>query len=351
MSRVAIVGAGLSGLACAGVVARAGHAVTLFDKSRGPGGRCATRRSDVGPFDHGAPDFGATTAAFSAEVGRWRDAGWIDAVVSPAADSIPGRADRDPMDRRHIGRPSMNALAHRLQAALPSGVLLRPDTAVAGLERSATSEDAWVLRLLDGAAHPQPFDAVVVAIPAEQAAVLLAPDASLSGALRSVHSDPCWTLMAAWPNPLPALEDDLSDVDDPQGVLARAFRDDVRPARPPVAGIGSRWVLHAKAEWTVAHLALTPEQAAAALLEALAKRIGARLARPLHAVAHRWLYAQVREPLPEPFGWNTALHLGSCGDAWHAANDAEGRPAEGIERAWLSGQAVGLQLLADLPDA
>ena len=351
MSRVAIVGAGLAGLACASVVARAGHAVTLFDKSRGPGGRCATRRSDVGPFDHGAPGFEATTALFRAEVGRWQDAGWIDTVVKPAAGTTPDPAGLNPTGHRFIGRPSMNALARQLQAALPSGVLLRPDTAVAGLEWSAGSDGAWALRLLDGSVHPQPCDAVVVAIPAEQGAVLLAPDATLSSALRSVRSDPCWTLMAAWPNPLPALEDDLPDCRDPQGVLVRAFRDDVRPARPPVTGIGSRWVVHARAEWTVAHLALTPEQAAAALLDALAERIGARLARPLHAVVHRWLYAQVREPRSEPFGWNPALRLGTCGDAWHAANDADGRPAEGIERAWLSGQSLGRQLVADLPAA
>ena len=68
--------------------------------------------------------------------------------------------------------------------------------------------------------------------------------------------------------------------------------------------------------------------------------IGAGLDAPLHAVAHRWRYAQVRVP----FGWNAPLRLGACGDAWHADGDAASLPPDGIERAWLSGRALAQQM-------
>ena len=58
MPTVAIVAAGMSGLACARTLTDQGYAVTVFEKSRGVGGRMATRRTqhDI-TFDHGAQYF------------------------------------------------------------------------------------------------------------------------------------------------------------------------------------------------------------------------------------------------------------------------------------------------------
>ena len=54
--RIAVIGAGLSGLAAARRVIAQGHDAVVFEKSRGLGGRLATRRTDDGmPLDHGAP--------------------------------------------------------------------------------------------------------------------------------------------------------------------------------------------------------------------------------------------------------------------------------------------------------
>ena len=47
--RVGIVGAGVAGAACARALADAGCAVQVFDKSRGVGGRMATRRASWVP--------------------------------------------------------------------------------------------------------------------------------------------------------------------------------------------------------------------------------------------------------------------------------------------------------------
>ena len=45
-SRVAVIGAGMAGATCARLLADAGLDVTLFDKSRGVGGRMSTRRAE-----------------------------------------------------------------------------------------------------------------------------------------------------------------------------------------------------------------------------------------------------------------------------------------------------------------
>lgn len=57
MTSVAIIGAGMSGLAAAHVLQDAGRNVTLFEKSRGVGGRTATRTRDGFIYDHGAQYF------------------------------------------------------------------------------------------------------------------------------------------------------------------------------------------------------------------------------------------------------------------------------------------------------
>ena len=54
MSTIAILGAGVSGLAAAHTLHDAGYTVTLFEKSRGVGGRAATRKRDGFIYDQGA---------------------------------------------------------------------------------------------------------------------------------------------------------------------------------------------------------------------------------------------------------------------------------------------------------
>ena len=46
----AIIGAGIAGITCARTLAQAGHQVTVFEKSRGPGGRMSTRTTPFGGF-------------------------------------------------------------------------------------------------------------------------------------------------------------------------------------------------------------------------------------------------------------------------------------------------------------
>jgi predicted NAD/FAD-dependent oxidoreductase len=341
MACIGVIGAGIAGLTVAAELAASGHQVAMFDKSHGPGGRCATRRSVVGTFDHGVPGFSTTTAAFRVQVAAWQQAGWVfgdGTTVGMAA----GDAPQQPTASSIYGVPSMNALARQLAAQLHADVTLHTDCQVNAIEPS-TAGGGWRLRLSEGNTHTTRFDAVVVAVPAEQATALLAPDAALADAMRHTRSDPCWTLMAAWARPLPAaLETRLSG--DAHSVLLMARRDDVRGGRTHEAGVASRWVLHATPQWTLQHLEAPTEMVIPKLLRAFESIVGAGLEPPLHAVAHRWLYAQVRTPRSEPFGWNEALRLGACGDAWHARGDPRSTAPEGIERAWLSGNALARQM-------
>jgi renalase len=121
--RVAVVGAGISGLTAASRLARGGCAVTVYETGRGPGGRTSTRRA--GPdgagwqFDHGAQYFSAKDPAFRAIVEDWRAEGLVAewTGVFGTLDATTGtfvREDAQETKERWVGTPSMNAIAKGL---------------------------------------------------------------------------------------------------------------------------------------------------------------------------------------------------------------------------------------------
>ncbi|WP_396431657.1 FAD-dependent oxidoreductase, partial [Limnohabitans sp.] len=66
---IAIIGVGLAGVTSARTLRQAGHNVTLFEKSRGLGGRMSTRASAFGSFDHGAQYFTVRDPRFELAIG------------------------------------------------------------------------------------------------------------------------------------------------------------------------------------------------------------------------------------------------------------------------------------------
>ena len=65
MAKIAVIGAGLAGLTVARELSQY-HQVTVFEKSRGVGGRLATRYAGDYEFDHGAQFFTAKSPQFQA---------------------------------------------------------------------------------------------------------------------------------------------------------------------------------------------------------------------------------------------------------------------------------------------
>ena len=78
VSKVAVIGAGISGLVCARLLVEHGMEVTVFEKSRGIGGRMSTRRSPEGyHFDHGAQYFTVREERFRRYVDSWAAEGLV----------------------------------------------------------------------------------------------------------------------------------------------------------------------------------------------------------------------------------------------------------------------------------
>lgn len=316
--RIAIIGAGMAGITCAHRLQQ-GFSSVIFEKSRGIGGRLATRRSDGGDhYDHGAQFVTARDPAFVEMLQTLQQAD----AAAPWSPRLPAGTP-SPEHAWWIGTPGMSALLKPL--ATPLEIRLR--ATVTALHRKA---GAWVVQLAEHD-YAETFDAVVITAPAPQARVLLGSATRLGEALDGVAIAPCWAGMfafaAPWQLPFDAARFDT-------GPISWIAREASRPGR---VGTGDRWVVHASAEWSAAQLERSPDDALALLRDALAHHVGMPLPALAFAQAHRWRYAMTTRPLGQPFLADEAQRLWLGGDWCLGAR---------VESAFHSGGAIARSLSA-----
>lgn len=327
---IAIIGSGLAGLTCARQLQAQGNTVVVYEKSGDVSGRMSTRYTELGGFDHGAQYFTATSDPFKKEVAGWRRAGWaapwngklvsLDHGVAKAV----GRS-ADGATQRLVAVPGMSAVGQQLAQQLE----VRTEHLVRRIEPHGRQ---WLLAVqsetvpIDATAGP--FDAVIAAVPADQAIPLLEPVPKFAKQAARARSAPCWALMLGFHDSL-GLGYDGAWVQGSR--LAWIARDASKPQRRP----GEHWVGHASKEWSIEHLEDDPERAREKLLKAFHEATGSQV-QPIYAAAHRWRHAQAVQPLPGDCLWDARLRIGACGDWFGAGLEGSGR----IENAYLSGLAL-----------
>ncbi len=337
--RVAVVGAGISGLAAAGSLLAAGFEVTVFERGRGPGGRAGRRRVPGFEFDHGAQYFTVRSRALTDQTAAWVEAG-VAAQWSPRMATAGDGALRPKSSRttRYVGVPGMSALTR----SLTEGLDLRTQTRVlsATLRRGAGGAPQWMLELSGGdddagddetgpARSAGPFDALLLACTPQQALPLLDAAPEFAARAGEVVFDPVWAVLLGFDHP-PEVAADAVFIEHP--ALSWAARNDTKPGR---AG-GPAWVLHATGSWSRGREDEAPESVLAELLPAFEEAVGLPLPEPVYAAAHRWRYARPRSALAENALWDADLNVGMCGDWCSGAR---------IEGAFESGLAAARRLL------
>ncbi|MFP5379031.1 MAG: FAD-dependent oxidoreductase, partial [Vicinamibacteria bacterium] len=180
----------------------------------------------------------------------------------------------------------------------------------------------WTATLEDGVTLDG-FDAVVVALPAPQAAPLLDAAPALAAEVARVAMHPCWAVLVAFDEPVPARFDGAWVLHSPLGWVAR---DGSKPKR----GRAETWMLHASAAWSAAHVDDGADAVGPFLLNAFADLVPKGLPLPVHLGVHRWRYAMADPPLAKGALVDRDARLVVCGD-WCLGNR--------IEAAWLSGLA------------
>ncbi len=328
--QIAVIGAGIAGLACAKSLVAAGHRVIVFERCDFAGGRVSTHKTEIGGFDHGAQYFTARHPAFVAETQRWSAAGIVEPwAVVPSSITATGEssahAGQGAGALRWVGVPAMATIATHLVEGLDVRYGLR----ITAVRRA---DPRWTLAGLDEedriVAIDETFDAVVTAVPPVIAEPLLAAAPTLALEAAGAHIEPCWALLAGFTEPV--MDEGSASVDCAfidTGRLAWIARESGKPERRP----GERWTIHAQSAWSVEHFDDDPADIQAKLLRAFQEATGTR-EQPIYATVHRWRYALARRPLTAGFLWDATLKLGACGDWCRGFR---------VEDAWLSGTELG----------
>ncbi|MDP8568374.1 NAD(P)/FAD-dependent oxidoreductase [Methylophilus aquaticus] len=325
VKNVAVIGAGMAGLACGQALQQAGFLVTVFEKSRGPSGRVSTRTGEGWQCDHGAQYFTVSQPAFATQVQRWLQAGvvaeWHGRLFeTDGVQFSPKQSEKV----RYVGVPKNTAPAREMAGLLEVAF----EHTVTGLRMQAGK---WHVRSQAHGEYPETFDQLVLAIPSPQAHALLAAEAlpftDLAG---GVKMRGCWALMARYPQ---ALDLPFDGVFVNSGPLSWVARDSSKPGRLPVEGATQEvWVLHASAEWSEANIAREAEAVAPELIAAFIK-LGGTI--PAEYSIHRWRYADCADYVDAGFMWDADAQLGLCGD-WLNGGKVEG--------AWMSGYLLASRL-------
>lgn len=294
--RVAVIGAGMSGAACAQALSEHGIAVDVLERGRTGGGRMSSPTVRERRVDLGAAYLTAKDESFSEVVDDWVRRSlarpWTDTfdVVSPdGRDTSSG--------------PVRYAAADGLRSLVRD---LLPDVRY---ESHTDSVD-----VLD-------HDAVVLAMPDPQAARLI-PDA-----FEWVDYEPVIAVAAGWPERCWDVSDAAFVNDDPDVSFIAddgARRGDGAPVL----------VVHTTAGRARRHLD-RPDDAVAPALAAVRRLLGVA-AGPTWTHVHRWTFAKpVGTHGDDAYGLLTGGRpIGVCGDAWSPSG------APRVESAWLSGRRL-----------
>ena len=311
---VAVIGAGMAGLAAGEYLKSEGYAVTIFEKARGPAGRSSTRRENELQFDHGAQYFTVQHEAFRKKVEDWIKQDvvhtWDGKFVSIKNGSMYPVSENTV---RYVGVPGMNAMAKALAEDLDISYQMR----VQSIHRK---DDCWQLysekKQFLGA-----FDIVIITAPPPQALPLLDVFPEWQKGIASVEMQPCWAVMVNFAGRVNVSFDAAFVEGSPLSWIAR---NGSKPRRPE----GESWVLHASASWSREHLEKEADWASDTLLNEFFTQLKLSKIAATFRKAHRWRYALAANPLNNDYLWDDQYRLGVAGDWLRQSR---------IEDAYLSG--------------
>jgi len=327
MTRVAVIGAGMSGLTAARAL-RGIASVTLFEKSRGVGGRMSTRYAVPYQFDHGAQFFTAKTPEFKRFLAPMLEQGsvakWDARCVELEQAHIVSRYAWDERSPRFVGVPAMNAVAK----SMARGLDVRLRTEVTRLEQ----DNGW--HIFDAAGRSLGrFDWVIATTPPPQAARILPGTFAHHAILARTRMLACFALMLGFKQPLPLSWD-----------AARVYRADIRwiaaagskPGRPGAFCL----LVHSTHAWAESHLQENGERVKARLCHATSACIGHDVSRADHVAVHAWRYADVLKPEAMPLLIDADGKLAACGD-WCIQGRVEAAYTSGLRLASALADIIG----------
>jgi predicted NAD/FAD-dependent oxidoreductase len=340
---IAIVGAGIAGLTAGSILAKNGHQVVVLEKSRGFGGRLATRYSDhdkTNKFDHGSPSLTPESPEFKSFVKELEDNG----IVKPWTDSFSFYNDEGFFEV-HPGRDTKQhfcapAGLNSLGKYLSRWVDVRTETQVAGITMVAPDSKRkrpWILNMAD--ASVLEADAIIIATPAIQASGILqtaqdeTPIRLLHAQVSKVQYNSCFTLMIDYGDvPVP----DWKGIVCQHDVIRFISNENTKRDNATLT-----LVAHANTDFSFLNRESDKQSVAKLMLEAVAQITDGNLGPVNWHQLHFWRYYQAVNHLNKPF-----LEISEGNPPLAIIGDYMG--GNSYEAAYVSGKALAEHWLQKL---
>lgn len=326
-----VVGAGIAGLRAARGLADRGLVPVVLERSRGVGGRCATRRVEGQPVDHGVAFVHGTDPellefALAVPGGRVLD-GWPFRIEGDGAPCQPRAFG--PRERRLAYAQGISALPKHLSA----GLSVEKEVSVASL-----AVEGAEVRVETSRGDVLAARRLVLALPVESSAALLEPivphveAAETARALLAMASSrPSLTCIAAYDRGVPDVGWDVL-YPERSPILQLVSHDSAKRETPARRVL----VLQARPTWSRGRLHDPPETWAGEMLRELGRLEGDWAASPVVLDPHRWTWARLDggDELASPLLLRTREGgtIGLAGEYFGAGG--------GLEAAWVSGRRL-----------
>ncbi len=335
---VVVIGAGLSGLACASALAGRGRSPVLYERSRGLGGRCATRRVEGQPVDHGAAFVHGFDERFLAVARGVAPAqivdGWPRVIEGEGTPCLPKAFT--PLEQRLAYVDGVTALPKALARGLDIRLKSR-------IESIVPARGGWTVEADTGATTFAPV--VVLAVPPRTALKLLAPlsgegrDAEAVGALLGmIGTQACLTVLAGYPAGGVRPAWDMAYPGD--SISVQAISHDSSKRKAPAFVV---LVVQARPCWSLMNIEAAEAHWVGELLAETARIAGGWAQNPTWVQAHRWRFARADRgsELTRP------VSLRVRGGGRLIITGESFAPGGGIEASWLAGNAAAARIVEE----
>lgn len=317
MKKIGIIGTGLSGITAAFYL-KDYFQVYLFDKSRGVGGRIATRRSETCEFDHGAPFFSATSDAFN----QFLQPLMKSKHVSPwTMKSIQLETQKIQQENVFVGTPSMNHMMKYFKRHLN----IKTHVAISKIKRE---NEKWHF-FDDKNQHMGDFDWVISTAPAEQTKAIIPPHISFYNHLKSysMHGNVVTMVQA---NNIQHFNFDVA-----YSAHKRIKKIIVNSAKPHRKNITSL-VIHANDSYSTDIINQISSIDPTHVPKDLDQLIGLNPNHINHIQSHTWRYARTVKKQDTRCLLDQSERIGVCGD-WLIESE--------VEKAYDSGYTLAMKIL------
>lgn len=308
--KIAIIGAGITGLTLANKLQENGLEVQVFDKGRGVGGRISSRRTEWGYIDHGAQYLTVRDEQFL---------NFLNSHISPEL-IVPWKQNfaifsnhqlqpEKLNEFRYVAVPSMSNLCKQLA----NNLSVKLNTRIANLVK--VNNHQWNLIDTNNNVYNN-YDLVIITAPPQQTANLLGNHTNIAQEIAQIEMLSCFSLMLI---PQQKINFSYQGIKCKHEVLGWIGANDSKPLRNDNGAV----VIQSNFDWAAKHIDDNWNDIGNYLQTSAEEILKVSFNELKYKAVHRWLYANPKKTASYPYFWDKKNYLAACGD-WCVAGRIEG---------------------------